>query len=930
MSSDPASLAAMYEIQAGAYAPGDLNVLSFEGREEMNGLYSFEVLLWGKEIDEGNFETTVLGRPAVLSMHLAADANRHVRGIVSSVVFEGRREGGRRAFRVTIVPRLWLLQKRVNSRIFQDLTAQQIVDALLEEHGIKRAWNLLVKYPIRQYCVQYQETDYHFITRILAEEGVFFCFEQPDGEPGDDVTESLSFGDNVHSYPAIAGDAALIYRHQQGEGSMHAAEPHVLDFRARSRVESSAVAMRDYDFRRPRLDLRSSAANADAPIPLEVYDHHGEYEETDADANNAGVYLEQLRAGAREVHGLSMCRRLIPGHTFDLTEHEVDTLNASYVVTHVEHKGVTPEAAKGSLRVYENHFRGVPAEVPFRPARPARVLRQVSESAVVVGPEGQEIFTDPFGRVKVQFHWDREGKRDEQSSCWMRVMQPWAGTGWGFQFIPRIGMEVVVNFLGGDQDRPVVMGCLYNAQNPVPHALPGADARSGIRTNSTPGGGGSNEIAFEDRSGNEQLYIHAQRNLDEEVGNNRTAVVHGIRSETVDGGALSLVRAHRADTTVGDSSADIGGSRSAVIGGGDASKVASQRTTDVGASDTLRVAADLDVRVGGGRVERIGKTDDLLVEGDRSTVVQGGETRVVWKQARTILHGGALLNVSGGLSLSVGSTASPAAAEGQIAGDLSLKGGGTIDLSAAKSIRLKVGKTVITIGSDEVSIEADKITLKAKSVDAKSDKSTLSMADNVEIAGKTVKIYSADNAILELDKEAKLDGKTVKIKPGLSEEMKKADEREEQAKDLDKVEIHLFDRKGKPISNAPYEVKFFGYLDEGTSADGTVQIPSFPDVDRAHVRWGRPPAERENPKDTEKYEFEMDVFLIVDDPDSDESIRRKLHNLGHQGGELHEAIQKMQAALGSELTGLVDDVKSDAESRHDAVTPVDTSAKGAA
>ncbi len=320
MPSDPASLASMYEIQAGDYAPADLNVLSFEGREEMNGLYAFEILLWGKDLDEGDFEVTVLGRPSVLSMHIAADTNRHVRGIVSSVVFEGRREGGRRAFRVTIVPRLWLLQKRVNSRIFQDLTAPQIVDKLLDEHVVAHEWNLLVKYPIRQYCVQYQESDYHFLTRILAEEGIFFCFEQPDGDPGGDVTEKLVFGDNAHAYRAIAGDSALVYRQQQGEGSMQAAEDQVLDFRARSHVESSAVAMRDYDFRRPLLDLKSGAESPDAPIPLEVYDHHGEYEETDADANNAGVYLEQLRAGAREVRGLSMCRRLMPGHTFTLTE----------------------------------------------------------------------------------------------------------------------------------------------------------------------------------------------------------------------------------------------------------------------------------------------------------------------------------------------------------------------------------------------------------------------------------------------------------------------------------------------------------------------------------------------------------------------------------------------------------------------------------
>ena len=242
MPSDPASLASMYEIQAEDYAPADLNVLSFDGREEMNGLYAFEILLWGKDLDEGDFEVTVLGRPSVLSMHIGADTNRHVRGIVSSVVFEGRREGGRRAFRVTIVPRLWLLQKRVNSLIFQDLTAPQIVDKLLDEHVVAHEWNLLVEYPIRQYCVQYQESDYHFLTRILAGEGIFFRFEQPDGDPGGDVTEKLIFGDNAHAYRAIAGDSALVYRQQQGEGSMHAAEDQVLELRPRRGALSAGAA----------------------------------------------------------------------------------------------------------------------------------------------------------------------------------------------------------------------------------------------------------------------------------------------------------------------------------------------------------------------------------------------------------------------------------------------------------------------------------------------------------------------------------------------------------------------------------------------------------------------------------------------------------------------------------------------------------------
>jgi hypothetical protein len=233
----------------------------------------------------------------------------------------------------------------------------------------------------------------------------------------------------------------------------------------------------------------------------------------------------------------------------------------------------------------------------------------------------------------------------------------------------------------------------------------------------------------------------------------------------------------------------------------------------------------------------------------------------------------------------------------------------------------------VIIGPDEVSIEADKITLKAKSIEGKSDKSSMSMGEALELSGKTVKIFSEDKAILELDKDAKLDGQSVKIKPGLAADAKKAEERNEQAKDLDKVKVHLFDRKGKPIENAPYEVSFFGWYDAGTAADGTVEIPSFPDVEEAHLRWGRPKDKREDPKDPELYEFEMDVFLVVEHGDEDEGVRRKLHNLGHHG-ELFEAVHKMQSALGVDRTGEVADLKDEIDSRHEGVKPVERASKG--
>lgn len=320
----------LYELHVDAYPAGALSVISFDGHEEMNGLYSWEVVVWGTDIDEVELEERVLGRPVALSMHLAAGASRHVRGIVSRLDLEGHREAGRKPFRLTIVPKAWRLGKRVNSRIFQDKTVRQITDIILDEHGITRDWSLLARYPVRQFCVQHQEDDLRFITRILADEGIFFSFEQPALDAGKGEAERLVFGDNAPSYRAISGDAALRYRPQQGDGAMHVEEDQILDFRERAEVGSDSVVLRDYDFRRTLPDLTSSATapGAEDGPPLQVYDHDRERERTATD--DAGVYLEQLRAGLRVGHGVSACRRLLPGHRFDLHGHDVEKLNAPW------------------------------------------------------------------------------------------------------------------------------------------------------------------------------------------------------------------------------------------------------------------------------------------------------------------------------------------------------------------------------------------------------------------------------------------------------------------------------------------------------------------------------------------------------------------------------------------------------------------------
>jgi type VI secretion system VgrG family protein len=439
-------------------------------------------------------------------------------------------------FRLRLVPGLWLLSLRSTSRIFQERSVPEIVGEVLDGLGIAQQWQVERAYPKRTYCVQYRESDLDFAMRLLAEEGIFYFFADPDGE-GAEAPETVVFADSTAAYHTIPGDPKLRVRQT---GALERDE-HVTGFSVAEEVHSDATLLRAFDLARPLFDLKGEARSASAPA-LRVYEHDGDPLEGRIDGEGARTALEQL--GARSVAGLgaSNCQRLVPGRSFELVEHASDELDRRYVVVHVEHE--VHQVAGRRLHAtgdetYKNTFRCVPDEVAYRPARRRRELQQVAETATVVGPPGEEIHVDELGRVKVQFHWDLEGRRDEKASCWLRVAQPWAGTGWGHQFIPRIGMEVLVTFLGGDVDRPAVTGAVFNAANPPPYPLPAQKTRSGIRTRSTPGGGGANELRFEDAASKEQIYLHAQRDLDELIENDHTRTVR--RDETISIGRGSKV-----------------------------------------------------------------------------------------------------------------------------------------------------------------------------------------------------------------------------------------------------------------------------------------------------------------------------------------------------------------------------------------------------
>jgi type VI secretion system VgrG family protein len=423
-------------------------VTSFTGHEAVGELYRVLVHVM---VDEGDdaLSTALLGQPASLLLQNDGTTVRAIHGLVARVQSHGVMLGGRRAYSLTIVPSFWKLKRRRTRRIFQAMTTLDIANQVLGEWNVPSRLAVQRELTRRAYTVQYDETDFAFRIRLFAEDGLLYFFEHlvlpPDG-----TGETLVLADAPGDFSPIEGDATLHFHRDPGS---QIREDMVTWFAKQTSVRSSHAMVRGYDFQRPDVPLGDDAASADATDGIDViYEHEGSYEE-DLGARPAQARLDQEHAKAQRVFGASFCRRLVPGTTFDLIEHEDTNLDRDFVVTQIEHEGYAPGTAPPGRVVYQNRFRCAPADVSIRPAHRPLKPNQVAESAVVVGPADQEIYTDEFGRVKVQFPWDLEGQNDERSSCWLRVVQAWAGAGWGAQFIPRVGIVIIVTLASTQSTR---------------------------------------------------------------------------------------------------------------------------------------------------------------------------------------------------------------------------------------------------------------------------------------------------------------------------------------------------------------------------------------------------------------------------------------------------------------------------------------------
>jgi type VI secretion system secreted protein VgrG len=563
---------AAFALHAHGLAEGALECERFRLDEGLDALY--EAVLEVCTVDPVVDVDALLGARCVLEV-IRGPRRRRLCGIVRRAE-KLESWGGRRRARLHVVPALWALTQRTDCRAFQGKTAIEVVEDVLAGAGLEGAYiasQLTRDYPRREYCVQYRETDFAFVSRLLEEEGVAYWFKH-DGDAEALVladSPTFTFCPTLNRKPVPFSPPQSALSHVEV----------VQRFELRRELRPTSATVRDYDFTRPHAELDLTRAQPRGePGARPLYDYPGRYTLGDFDdatraytshdgARRAELHAQEAVATERLGAGEANVTGFLPGRVFELIDHEHNDLDRRYLLTRVTHHGHAPEVltaagdtAKPSqgLDRYRNEFECVPMEVPWTPRRKTpRPTVLAAQTATVVGPHGEEVWVDLHGRIKVQFHWDRVGRRNEHSSCWVRVAQTWAGAGWGFQFIPRVGMEVLVTFLEGDPDRPVVTGCVYNGVNNTPYTLPEEKTRSTLRTSSTPGGGGYNELRFEDLAGREQVFVHAQRDLDALIENDHTTTVR--RDETI------VVDRHQHITIGGDQTLHVRGVQTITVDG---------------------------------------------------------------------------------------------------------------------------------------------------------------------------------------------------------------------------------------------------------------------------------------------------------------------------------------------------------------------------
>ncbi len=608
---------------------------SFSGQEELSRLFEFDLDLLSENY-EINFDD-IIGQNVTIRMDLPEGGTRCWNGFISRFVQGTSTSVQFAQYRATMVPWLWFLTQTSDCRIFQENTVPEIIRQIFSDHGFSDIEDRLSgDYRTWNYCVQYRETDYNFVSRLMEQEGIYYYFLHEQGKCTLVLCDSLSRHDPYENYGSI--DFAADTRGSE-------ASERITEWTVEKKVRSGKFTHIDYNFKKPSTSLMSIEEDqkSHARSSYEIYDYPGEYlEKTDGD-RYARVRLEELSYTHEICTGRSDARGICTGFRFTLNRHTRRDQNREYLVISTVYQVAAQsyETSGGSDHQCDCLFSVIPSSVQFRPERitPKPVI-QGSQTAVVVGPPGEEIHTDEHGQVKVQFHWDREGRRNQNSSCWIRVSQLWAGAGWGAIYIPRIGQEVIVDFLEGDPDRPIITGRIYHGENRPPYPLPDERTKSTIKSNSSIGGGGFNELRFEDKKGEEEVYLHAQKDMNVRVENNRKTSIGASDSLSIGGNRSMSVEGNETNTVTKNWSRTVKEGNAA-------------RTIELGSNTLSVTTGNNSITVPAGEHSVDARTIEMI--GDREVGIHCGASTIRLTNERITISGpeieirGNLIDVIGGL-----------------------------------------------------------------------------------------------------------------------------------------------------------------------------------------------------------------------------------------------------------------------------------------
>ncbi|UVK54457.1 type VI secretion system tip protein VgrG [Mesorhizobium sp. AR02] len=735
----------------------ELTFTHLVGRDEISRCFAYTVGFVGPSSDID--PAKMLG--GAVSVEGESDPKRWFSGLVSE--FRLTRIEDRLAYYEAVVrPWLWFLGNTTDCRIFQNMTAVEIVEKIFSKYGTaKFEKRLQGSYPSREYCVQYDESDLDFVQRLLEHEGIFYFFEHDEGK------HTLVLCDAMSKLKPAPGYEKILYNFE-GQGSRRDVE-YITEWIPGSSVRPGAYAHTDYDFQKPGADLMAKSAQpfGHKEASGENYRQPGAHLDVGRGDTLAGIRREELQAVHQRITAVGTVRGLHSGCTFKLESFPRDDQNQEYLVVSAEYRLFDPGYRTQNEAHIENYkiVLGVaPTALPYRPPRiTARPIMRGPQTATVVGPSGEEIFTDKYARVKVQFHWDRLGKKNENSSCFVRVSQTWAGSGWGFIQIPRIGQEVIVDFLEGDPDLPIITGRVYNASQMPPYGLPGNATQSGWKSNSSKGGGGYNELMFEDKAGSELVNFQAQKDHNLLIKHDRTKLVQHDQSDRIDHDAKHSV-GHNLDEDVGNNkTVKVGVDQTTNIGSNDTETVGKNRSLTVGANETIGIGSNSTETIGSNHSQTVGIVQTVTVGAARIDTVGASETRSVGGPQENTIGATRSVTVGAAQSHTIGASDSwniSASQSIEIGADQGIKIGGAQMAEITKTRKTEIG------ADDSTQVAgAHELKVGKKSLVQIADDSAFNVGKNYTLEAKdsiTLKCGSAE-IIMKKDGTIDIKGKDISI-----------------------------------------------------------------------------------------------------------------------------------------------------------------------